>query len=73
MSILLEGQVARDLAVLARERWQQAGCNKEIKTIDATNDKTSPRPDYIKPMFKDIRVAITRTWIRENKKITIPS
>ncbi len=76
VSCLLEGEVAKDLAVLARERWQ-ASCSDTIKSVEAEKNENSPWPDYIKPMFQDIRVAITRTWtkeevcIRESMQMTI--
>lgn len=68
MSILLEGEVAKEMSALARERWN-ASCDKAIKRIDSENNTNSPWPEYIDPMFRDIEVAITRTWVTEKERI----
>ncbi|MCB2080830.1 MAG: phospholipase [Novosphingobium sp.] len=68
MTMMLEGDVARDLAELGRSRWNTAGG----KPFDACapQDET-PWPTRLNAEFRDVEVGIARTRAEHNGKPAI--
>lgn len=54
---IVDGDAARALAELARERWKTAACAH----VDVVNASGDPWPESVKPDFEDIAVGIART------------
>lgn len=60
MQMLVEGNIAKALGELARERWYRATGEKPAAVALDAGD--SAWPEYISPWFKNIDVAIARTY-----------
>jgi phospholipase D1/2 len=56
--LMVEGEPARDLDELVRERWHRA-TGERLPT--PPDDRSSPWPDRIEPWFEPARVAVART------------
>lgn len=56
-TMLVMGEVARDLGELGRERWKTA-TNRDLDAIEQCNDDW---PDGLPAMFEDVEIAIART------------
>ncbi|MGS1015872.1 phospholipase D-like domain-containing protein [Allosphingosinicella humi] len=74
-TMAVDGDAARALGELARERWAATG-GGELPTPEAGQD---PWPPTLKPQFKDVSIAIARTRgeyedlseIRENERLFV--
>ena len=53
---MVEGEAARALGSLARERWRRA-CGQEVATVEG-GDRW---PDHVEPDFRDVTVGIARS------------
>ena len=56
-TMAVDGDAARALGILARERWTTAGG----EPLPAPDAKSDPWPDELEPQFRDVEVAIART------------
>jgi phosphatidylserine/phosphatidylglycerophosphate/cardiolipin synthase-like enzyme len=59
VQLVVDGDAARDLGELARERWRSAGGKTENLRESDTAD--NPWPDGVAPDFRDVDVGIART------------
>jgi phosphatidylserine/phosphatidylglycerophosphate/cardiolipin synthase-like enzyme len=70
--MMMDGQAARALGDLARERWRTSQeCQKLPPPPPDVAMGHDPWPSYIQPRFRDVRVAIARTepdW-RDRKEV----
>jgi phospholipase D1/2 len=55
--IMVDGDAARSLGLLCRDRWQRA-TGKQVPLVTVAND---PWPPHLEPAFRDVEVAISRT------------
>src|SRR5262249_44739534 len=55
--MMVDGEVARALAELARERWRNA-TGRRLQPADGRDD---PWPEHVQPSVRDVQVAISRT------------
>jgi phosphatidylserine/phosphatidylglycerophosphate/cardiolipin synthase-like enzyme/membrane protein YqaA with SNARE-associated domain len=61
VGIVVEGDCARALGELARERWRRATGREPRAVRAARNGKTATWPDGVDPVLVDVDVAIART------------
>ncbi|MEG1451601.1 phospholipase D-like domain-containing protein [Brevundimonas sp.] len=54
---VLDGEAARDLAQLARDRWKQ-GCGEDLPWVETDHD---PWPQNVEVAFRNVPVGISRT------------
>ena len=57
VQVMVDGEAARALAELVRERWARASCDAP-EPLEPTGD---PWPDSVEPDFRDVAVGISRT------------
>jgi phospholipase D1/2 len=55
--MMVDGEAASALGVLARERWQNA-TGRQLRSADTRRD---PWPEELKPLAEDVLIAISRT------------
>jgi phosphatidylserine/phosphatidylglycerophosphate/cardiolipin synthase-like enzyme len=56
-SMAIDGDAARALGDLARDRWHRAGGER----IDPPGQDSDPWPERLRPQFRDVDVAVART------------
>lgn len=74
-TMALDGPAARALGELARQRWKAAGGGE----LPVPNSDSDPWPERLKPMFRDVDIAISRTrgaydeveGVRENEALFV--
>ncbi len=57
VQMMVDGEAARALAELARQRWARAACEE----LPAVPPVDAPWPDGVEPHFRNVAVAIART------------
>ncbi len=65
--LVVDGEAARDLGELVRQRWNRSACNRISKPTlarIAEAEGPDPWPAHVEPEFRDIAVGIARTQPR---------
>lgn len=66
--LMVDGQAARNLGDLARERWRRATA-QSLKP--PRGDRNDPWPERVAPQFEHIEVAIARTYPPHQEQIAV--
>lgn len=68
VQLLVEGEAARAVGDVVRERWRRARC-AELPPVPARNE--SPWPDSITPHFKNVSIGIARTEPTHGERVEV--